>query len=235
MKNELICKSCNTKNPFYELTCVNCKSYLRERVYNIDLWKLLEDLVASPTKAFTKIIHAEQKNFILFILILVSIKFLINSALLFISIPENVLSSPSILRNYLVILFSVSFILSIFTYKIKLSNKFFGNQTRSKDIFAILSYALMPNIFAIAILFPLEVIFFGGYLFSNNPSPFIIKETEAYIFLILELLIILWTIFLSIIAIYTLTKSKLYSIFVGLVFNLILYGSQYYPAYLLYT
>ena len=235
MKNEIVCKSCNTENPFYELTCQNCKSYLRERVYNIDLWKLLEDLVASPTKAFTKIIHSEQKNFILFIIVLGAIKFLINSVILFIANKENVLGSQSILRNYFVILLAVSFILLFFTYKIKFSNKFLGNLTRSKDIFAILSYSLMPNVFALVLLFPLEVIFFGGYLFSNNPSPFIIKENEAYIFLILEFLMIVWTIFLSIMAIYTLTKNKFYSIFMGMLFNIILYGSQYFPAYLLYT
>ncbi|HEY4755088.1 MAG TPA: hypothetical protein VIH28_03425 [Ignavibacteriaceae bacterium] len=234
MKNGIICKNCQTSNPFHELTCRNCKSYLRERVYNLDLWKLLEQLIESPLNGFTKIIHSEQKNFIVFIILLASIKFFINTIFFFLTIPQHNLFSVNSIRNYLIVLLSVALIISIFSLVIKFINQISSNVTRSKDILAILSYSLIPNIFALVILFPLELIFFGEYLFSNNPSPFIIKETTAYIMLILELLIMVWTSFLSIMALYTLTKSLLFSIGIGILFNLLVFGSQYLLSFYLY-
>ena len=103
-----------------------------------------------------------------------------------------------------------------------------------KDILSIISYSLIGNIFALIVFFPLELIFFGEYLFSNNPSPFIIKETVAYIMLVLELLVVLWTIFLAIIALYTLTKNLYYSISMGILFNLLIFGSQYLMSFYLF-
>jgi hypothetical protein len=234
MKNEIVCKNCQTHNPFHELTCRNCKSYLRERVYNIDLWKLIENLIESPVKGFTKIIHSEQKNFIIFIILFTSIKFLINTIFFFLINRHNNLYSVNSLRNYLIVLLSTIVIVSLFSLLIKFTNNISGNITRTKDNISILSYSLLPNVFALTILFPLELIFFGGYLFSNNPSPFIIKETIAYLMLILELILILWTFFLAIMALYTATKSISYSIGVGSLFVLSIFASLYVLSFYLY-
>lgn len=234
MKNEIVCKNCQTLNPFNELTCRNCKSYLRERVYNLDLWKLLEQLIESPKNGFTKIIYSEQKNFIVFIILIASFKFYLNTIFFFLTNPLTNLSSANIIRNYLIVLLSVVVIISLFSLLIKITNQISGLVTRVKDIFSILSYSLIPNIFALAIFFPLELIFFGEYLFSNNPSPFIIKETVAYIMLVVELLLVVWTFFLAIMASYTLTKNVFYAIVMGILFGLLMFGSQFVLSFYLY-
>lgn len=234
MKNEIVCKNCQTLNPFHELTCRNCKSYLRERVYNLDLWKLLEQLIESPKNGFTKIIYSEQKNFIVFIILITSFKFYLNTIFFFLTNPLINLSSANIIRNYLIVLLSVVVIISLFSLLIKITNQISGLVTRVKDIFSILSYSLIPNIFALAIFFPLELIFFGEYLFSNNPSPFIIKETVAYIMLVVELLLVVWTFFLAIMASYTLTKNVFYAIVMGILFGLLMFGSQFVLSFYLY-
>jgi len=234
MKNEIVCKNCQTLNPFHELTCRNCKSYLRERVYNLDLWKLLEQLIESPKNGFTKIIYSEQKNFIVFIILIASFKFYLNTIFFFLTNPLTNLSSANIIRNYLILLLSVVVIISLFSLLIKITNQISGLVTRVKDIFSILSYSLIPNIFALALFFPLELIFFGEYLFSNNPSPFIIKETVAYIMLVLELLLVVWTFFLAIMASYTLTKNVFYAIVMGILFGLLMFGSQFVLSFYLY-
>ena len=235
MKNIIVCKNCKTSNPFHQLTCLNCKGYLRERVYNLDLWKLLEQLIESPIKGFTKIIHSEQKNFIIFIIVLVSIKFFINTIFFFLINAQNNLSSLNGIRNYFIILTSVTLIILIFTILIKITNRLLNNITRIKDIFSILSYTLVPNIFALVILFPLELIFFGEYLFSNNPSPFLIKEIAAYIMLVLEILMILWTYFFSIMALFTLTKSIIYSVSWGTLYVFMIFLTQYFLSFYLFT
>ena len=55
----------------------------------------------------------------------------------------------------------------------------------------------MPYSFAAIILFPVELIIFGKYLFSVNPSPFIIKSFLAWVLVSLEFLLILWSVFLT--------------------------------------
>ena len=235
MKNIIVCKNCKTSNPFHQLTCLNCKGYLRERVYNLDLWMLLEQLIESPIKGFTKIIHSEQKNFIIFIIVLVSIKFFINTIFFFLINAQNNLSSLNGIRNYCIILTSVTLIILIFTILIKITNRLLNNITRVKDIFSILSYTLVPNIFALVILFPQELIFFGEYLFSNNPSPFLIKEIAAYIMLVLEILMILWTYFFSIMGLFTLTKSIIYSVSWGTLYVFMIFLTQYFLSFYLFT
>lgn len=235
MNNQIVCRSCQASNPFHQLTCLNCKTYLRERVYNLDLWNLLEQLIESPIKGFTKIIHSEQKNFIVFIIFLASIKFFINTVFFFLLSTQNNLFSLNGIRNYLIVLTSITLIILIFTILIKITNRLLNNITRAKDIFSILSYVLVPNIFALLILFPLELIFFGEYLFSNNPSPFLIKETAAYIMLVLEILMILWTFFFSITALFTLTKSILYSVSLGISYASMIFFTQYFLSFYLFT
>jgi hypothetical protein len=235
MNNKIVCKNCQTSNPFHQLTCLNCKTYLRERVYNLDLWKLLEQLIESPIKGFTKIIHSEQKNFIIFIILFAAIKFFINTIFFFLFNTQNNLFSLKGIRNYFIVLTSITLIILIFTILIKITNRLLDNIIRAKDIFSVLSYTLIPNIFALIILFPLEIIFFGEYLFSNNPSPFLIKETAAYIMLVLEILIILWTFYFSIMALFTLTKSILYSVSLGICYVSMIFFTQYFLSFYLFT
>lgn len=234
MKNEVICKTCHTTNPFYQLNCKNCKEYLRERVYNLDFWQLLENLIDSPIKAFTKIIFSEQKNFINFIVLLVSIKFFINSIFFFLAGIQNRLVSFHLIRNYLIVLSVTVLSMLFFSILIKIIQQVHNSISRFKDSYAVLSYSLIPNLFALVVLFPLELIFFGEYLFSNNPSPFLIKETTAYIMLILEILVVLWSLFLSIAALYTLTKNRIISIIMGIFFCMIIYGFQFILSFYLY-
>lgn len=228
MKNEVICKICQSPNPFHQLICSNCKAILRDRVYNLDLWKTATNLVDNPKSTFIKIIFSEQKNFAFFILFFTSLKLYINSIFFFLTDKKNYITDLDFTVNYFVVLFTISLLFTFCAVIIKISNLILKNIIRLKDVFAVLSYASIPNAFALIILFPLELIFFGGYLFSNNPSPFIIKETTAFIFLTLELLTVLWTLFLSVIGIYTLTNNVLYSLIFGLGTFLTIYAVLYF-------
>jgi hypothetical protein len=78
---------------------------------------------------------------------------------------------------------------------------------RLKDNFAILSYTQILNAGSLFILFPLELVIFGDYLFSTNPSPFTIKEPIAYFLFGVELIIVFWTMFLVFAALHTQLKN----------------------------
>jgi len=227
MKNVLVCKNCKHENPYYVWICKNCNSYLRERIFNIDLWKVLSLLMYAPQKGFGIVIQSEHKNFIVPIFLFASIKFFIDSMFISLFTYKNEPELGNFIFNFLIIFASLLALLLLIAFMFSLVNKSFGLITRFRDNFAILVYSLIPHIFALILLFTVELTVFGGGLFSNNPSPFTIKEFLAYSFLVFEGIIIIWGIVLGINAVYKQTKSKTYSIIAGTIFNIILYFCLY--------
>ncbi len=227
MKNSVSCKQCGSENPFYKLTCDSCKTYLRERVYNIDLWNIMGLLVENPKEAFTKIIFSEHKNFISFIILLVTGKLLIDLMFLSLVTHKEEPSFGNLLYVYLIIIASLIAFIILFSVLFKIINGIFGLKTRVTDEFAILTYSMFPNIFGLIILFTIEVTVFGGNIFSNNPSPFNLKEFFAYALLAFEVLLILWSLFLTGAGMLRQTNNLIYSVCLALIFNLSLYYLLY--------
>jgi hypothetical protein len=193
---QITCKKCSTVNPLYTSVCLECKSYLRERVVNIDLWKTIGQLIDDTTNAFRQIIFAENKNFIIFISLFLAIKNLIISR--FLSVPflgkEGV--SKSFLVSYFMILLFTIMVVSIFTFAQKILYNNFKTHLRFKDIYALNVYAFIPFILSLIFIFPVEVVVLGGDLFSNNPNPFQIKPTISYLLAGFEIVTFLWSIYL---------------------------------------
>lgn len=234
MKNTVNCANCNTENPFYQLTCKNCNTYLRDRVYNVDLFKILGLLIESPKKAYQLIIFSEHKNFIYLVLFFASLKFYIDANLFSVWTSKLHQSHGSIIFEIAVILvlsFLLIFILAVINSFIEKSA---GLTNRTKDNFAIIIYSLIPHAFAVILLFPIELIMFGEYLFSTNPSPFAIKETIAYTMLVLECLTIIWSVFLLVIGNIVITKSMVYSLLIAFIVNIIIFYSLYISSKILF-
>jgi hypothetical protein len=80
---------------------------------------------------------------------------------------------------------------------------------------------------ALCLVLPIELAVFGGYVFSANPSPFILKPTLAYMLSGFELLIFLWSIFLAIMGIFSQTRSRVFSLFGGLIFSVLIFAALY--------
>lgn len=222
MKNPKVCNSCGAENPSYQLTCISCKSYLRERIVNLDLWDLLGLMLHSPSEAFRLVINAEHKNFIFFILLFVSIKFTINSAFLFLYTHTIDPALNNFFLNALILFFALSVLLFLFSFAAKFIYFYGGWAVRMRDTFSVLTYSFVPHIYALAFLFVIELIVFGGIIFSRNPSPFLFKSTLAYTLAAFEALIVLWSVLLSFIGLTALLKNKLNAIISGLIFNLLI-------------
>jgi hypothetical protein len=227
MKTTLTCKNCSTENPFYQLTCTKCSAYLREKVFNIDLWEVIATIIESPSKAYSRIIHSEHKNFIILILILAAIKFSINAIYLSLAL----LGERHNTRNFLILILIttgyilLSAVISSFFYKKALSSK-----TRFRDNLAIIIYSLLPYVFALVILLPFELILFGYTIFSVNPSPFVVKETLAYVMLSFEGLFIFWALFLSYMAFRRQSSDTGITIIFTFIFNFLIYSALFITA-----
>jgi hypothetical protein len=210
------CPSCHTMNPLYRLSCSNCSTILHNKVPNIDLWKTLLTLVESPGKAFTEIVRAQKKNYMLFLLAFYTIKMYFDALLVKIHVfkIEGMSSKYTLL---LVLGITVLFIVTCVLYKFLL--RIVKVRVRIKDVVSGMSFAQFPLMFAFIVLFIPEFIFFGEYLFSCNPSPFLFNATLAWMFTGLEALAILWTILLQWRFLTFINGRRLLSLLLSLVFT----------------
>lgn len=223
MKNSVKCPNCNTENPFFNSVCVNCGNYLRDRVYNLDLWSTISSLIETPTKAFQKIIFSEHKNFIFFILLFISLKYVINVRFISMLSMGEFSSTIGLQYSYLIVLgFTIIYFL-LFSFFYSITGKEKNITLRFKDTFAIIIYSQVPFLFGLVLLFTLELVLFGDYLFSKNPTPFIIKGFLAYLFLALECLIIIWSVFLVVKGFLAQSQQKLFGILSSVIFVVFLW------------
>ena len=218
MNNSRTCSNCSAENPPYAYICNNCNSFIRERVFNIDLWNVIGLLIESPKKAFELIVFSEHKNYISFLLIFIASKMLVNTRFISLISLGSFNPTTSLYLSYLIILGILVVYLILFSICFTFINKIIQITTRFRDNFAVLTYSLLPNVFGIIFLFIIELVVFGEYLFSINPTPFVIKGITAYLFAGAEILLIGWSILLSYRAFKVQTDSLLYSIIYSFVF-----------------
>ena len=196
MINSVSCPNCKAENPFYNSICSSCKTYLRDRVYNLDLWALVSSIIESPSKAFRTIIFSEHKNFIFFILLFLALKYLINARFVAMISIGDFQSTVGLQISYLIILGCTIIFFFTFSYLYNFLGKSNNISLRFKDTLALIIYSQIPLVFGLIILFSLELVIFGDYLFSLNPTPFTIKGLIAYFFFLIEVGTIIWSIFL---------------------------------------
>lgn len=222
MLNEITCKNCNEQNNFYEMNCKKCGAILRSRVVNIDLWKTVWELIETPKKAFANIIFSEHKNFISFLIVFIGLKLFVNASFIFnLILPKatNEINIPVQMAISVILTILLIILISLLIKLVVSSN---GIKTRLKDNIAVIIYSHIPVIIALIILLPIEYGIFGGHWIYYNPSPFIIKASSAYLLAGVELIFILWHLFLLSYGIYTQTKSAVFSIFIAVSIDIIL-------------
>jgi len=229
------CKKCNHVNPPYKYICSECKSYLRERVVNIDLWNTIQLIIEDPVKAFTQIIFAEHKNFIIFITFFIALKNLLFAR--FLSVPKLGLNG---VETYLIVslFFAVLITLILILFFSLLQKSIFskkGVHLRVKDIYSINSYCFIPYLFGLFLIFPVELVVLGGDIFSNNPYPFDIKPLITYILIGIEFVVILWSFYLIYRSIVTVNLSKIYSLFLTTAFLIVWFVTLYFSSKIIFT
>jgi len=229
------CKNCHHINPAYKNICTKCKSYLRERVVNIDLWNTIQLIIEDPGLAFRQIIFAEHKNFVIFITFFLAIKNLLIAR--FLSVPElgiNGVSTSLIVSLFLMILIILilnsSFILAqniVYTKRdIKL---------RFRDIYSVNIYSFTPYMLGLVFIFPVELVVLGGDIFSNNPYSFQIKPLFTYILIGVEFITIIWSFYLIQKSIYSIIAKRNLSILLTLTYLIIWSSTLYLSSKIIFT
>lgn len=235
MRNSVTCPNCNSENPFFNSICSGCKYYLRDKIYNLDLWTMISSLIEAPTIAFRTIIFSEHKNFIFFILFFVSIKYLVNARFISMLSIGEFQSTIGLQLSYLIVLGITLIYFIIFSLVYKSLSKRNEINIRYKDTFALIIYSQIPFLFGLFILFPLELVILGDFLFSMNPSPFIIKGSITYFFLTIEIGLVIWSIFLVFKAFLTQSQHFTFSIISASVFVVLLWSLIYFCSLVVFT
>ncbi len=235
MKNSVICPNCKTENPFFNFICNNCRVYLRDRISNLDLWSTVSSIIETPSKAFKTIVLSEHKNFIFFILFFIGLKYLINVRFISMLSLSEFRSTIGLQYSYLIVLGATLIYFLSFSILYTVVGKRNDIYLRFKDTFAIIIYSQIPYLFGLVLLFTLELVLFGDYLFSKNPTPFIIKGFLAYLFLILEVGVAFWSIFLIIMAFLTQSQRKLFSVLSAVIFIVLFWSLIYSCSIIVFT
>ncbi|MCB0746730.1 MAG: zinc ribbon domain-containing protein [Ignavibacteriae bacterium] len=231
-QNFQTCNNCGKENPLYANKCENCHHYVRANIVNIDLWSTIWKLFESPVEALKNIIYAQHKNFVIFLTIFVSIKFLLISSFLQSLTDDSVITSKSFIYNTLLhSAIYIAFFL-VFSFILNLMLKKFG-KSRFKDSYSVTIFSFIPLILSLFFLTPIEYGIFGKHWFIFNPSPFLIKEIPAYIVTFLELILIIWSLIIFWKGLRLQSGSVLFSLIMLFAFLIPLYFIMTFISYIL--
>lgn len=213
MKNDVKCPNCNDINSFYKLNCKSCKSFLRARTVNIDLFSTIFALIESPFEAFRQIIYAEHKNLSLILLFLAAFKISILKVSVSAYLGNSAEGGIGLLANLIIglaIIVIITFLILLIYYVV--SKKILKYDIRFSDALAINGYSLFWSVLGLFVLIPIEYAMFGKQLFTFNPSPFLMKPNIAYVLTIIEGLLFLWSFGLILTGFFIQTKNIIIAI-----------------------
>lgn len=224
MKNSNKCNFCGAENPFYVQSCNSCKSYLREKVPVIDLWNTFYKIIISPTQTINNIIFAENKNFVVLLLIIFSLKLYLNSYImsnLWFKYNDS-FARTFFNYNYLIYIISGTvfiFLLSLlFSLLLIILQKILDIKINAADVWAVNSYSLLPQIIALFCFMPITMGTLGDTIFTFYPSPYFYKPIVTILMLGFEIMAILYSWFLLFKSYYILTKHRYFSVLLSFLF-----------------
>lgn len=220
--NKIACPVCFTENFILDLRCSNCGSLIRENIRTINFGEAFTNLIFNPDFEIKRILFSEHKNYSIILLSLLAVKLTIISFFSFSIIDKNLSTSISNLSFYIFLTWIVYiFLLSIFlTFILQLITK---HKIKIKNIISVIVYSFIYfSIFGILIFF-LELMLFGKYLFSKNPSIFQIDFYKAITVLGIEVILILYSFYLFIKYLVFILQKKFLAIFLTTTFFIFLF------------
>lgn len=190
------CSVCLSENEWFATRCGRCGSFLQNKVDTLNLFETLWKLIESPVEAFRKIVLAEHKNYVLVLSGFFGVA-LVFANLWFHEFGDRFESLLSILSfGVLTGPFVGMGFLCILTGALSIQLRGFRSPMRFKNTFAVSSYACAPIVFSFVLVFPIEIMTFGTELFSSRSFLSSSGATSYVLFLLLDGLAVLWSLFL---------------------------------------
>jgi hypothetical protein len=193
----IICTNCKAQNSVLNPKCKECGSILQHRVANLNLTDTIWQVLERPKEAFQKICLSEQKNYVFLIFAFIGIGLMFTTYwhygagdhynnLLYLLI-QGLAFGPFV---GVIVFYVYSYLSFLITKHI------FKTETNIRNLRATIAYSLIPALFATIFILPTELIVFGLYFFTSNPSPLIYKPEAYYVLVSLDILSLIYSIFL---------------------------------------
>ncbi len=193
----ITCPVCSTRNHHLTIVCVSCGGYIQGRVENLDLFSTIWKLIENPRAAFLTISLARYKNYSTIVPAVAGIG-LVFAFFWFIGAGDQATSTVTMLAGGVVAGPLLGVVLTLLmAAAIRVSLRIHGTPVRFRNLYAVLSYSLVPVLLGVVFVLPLVIFTFGRYFFSLNPPPWLIKPVSYYIFVSLGCIVAAWTIALA--------------------------------------
>ena len=179
----IACTVCGTQNDEFAVVCVSCKSFLQMKVDNLNLFETLWSLMETPRAAFRRIALSRHKNYVIFLSCLLGMA-IVYSVLWFKNLGPRfpnvalLVGAGLVIGPFVGVLFT--FLFSVLVHRL---GRLLGGSGSFRNVRAAVVYASVPIIYALVLVFPIEIAVFGPYFFSDNPPPLVINPV-AYIVLL---------------------------------------------------
>jgi hypothetical protein len=226
----ITCGVCKTENDEFAITCRNCKSYIQNRIPNLDFFDTVWKVIESPREAFHDITLAEHKNYSLLLFALFGIGLALTGFWYF-KLGSRFESILDLMAEAIAIGIVLGFVsAALFSVLFSLTIKMMGGKWGVRNSLGILAYATTPVSLSLAFILPVELLSFGMYLFTSNPDPYTLKPGIYVALISFDCAMALWAFVLSVVGA---SVSKQLSVVKSLVVILITSGMTFSILYLL--
>lgn len=195
------CTVCNSENHHLAIVCTTCGSFLQTRIENLDLFQTAWNILEKPGRTFHRIAVARHKNYML---VLAAITGIALTFFIFWLIKAG--DHTTSLLNLLAAGFSVGPVFGIvvaglIALALRFAGRSKGEKIGFRNAYAVTSYAAVPIAFSVILLLPLELMTFGIYFFTANPSPYLLKPVSYVILLALDGAFAAWSVCLYLVGV----------------------------------
>jgi hypothetical protein len=187
------CPVCGEQNDDLAVVCRSCKSYIQAKVDTLDLFSTVWGLIESPSATFKRIVLSRNKNYV------IALSCFFGIALVYAAFWYR--SLGRLFANVLIVLgaglFAGPLVGIVFTltsaFLVRGLARLFGGRSTIKNMFSVFSYAMVPVLFSLVLVLPVEVAVFGSFFFDNNPSPLVISPIIYLALLGLDAIAAVWS------------------------------------------
>ena len=194
----IACTVCGTQNDEFAVVCVSCKSFLQTKVDNLNLFETLWSLMETPRAAFRRIALARHKNYVILL------SCLLGMAVVYLVIWLKTLGArfPN-----LALLVGAGFVIGpfagvlftfLFSFLVHRVGRLLGGTGSYRNVRAAIVYAMVPIVYSLVLVFPIEIALFGPYFFSDNPPPLVINPVAYIVLLGFDAAAMIWSLVLLI-------------------------------------
>jgi hypothetical protein len=195
----ITCGVCRTQNDEFATTCRNCKSYIQNRIPNLDFFDTVWKIIESPRLAFHNITLAEHKNYSLLLFSLFGIGLSLTGFWYF-KLGSRFESLLDLLGKAIAIGVGLGFVsAALFTFLFSLTVRIMGGKWELRNSLGVLAYSTAPVSLSLALILPIELLSFGMYLFTSNPDPYTLKPDIYIALMSFDCAVALWAFGLAVV------------------------------------